>query len=236
MNSTAYVNLVADTNAYPYATSGGTHAYFLQKYQYTNATNATTTNVALASGMGNLFTIYQTTLNVAGTTGWSTPNNISGVQNTIGEFTFTAGSGNMNPTVDTVTLEAAGSLIQASTTLKLGLYDASSPSVLLASTTLASTTAGVFNLYEYNNSQWVIPYSSSKTLLVKTLAVGGGALGGSLSGGNTGSFQILLTGLTWTDGAASSTATTTADTTPGIGLNPTISVPVPSTNITGLTN
>ncbi len=78
VNSTTYVNLVADTNAYPYATSGGTHAYDLQSYQYTNATNATTTYVSLSSGMGNLFTIYQTTLNVAGTTGWSTPNSSPG--------------------------------------------------------------------------------------------------------------------------------------------------------------
>ena len=86
--------------------------------------------------MGNLFTIYQTTLNIAGTTGWSTPNSISGVGNIIGEFTVTAGSGNMNPTLNSVTLEAAGSLIATGTVEHVGLYDASAPSVLLASTTL----------------------------------------------------------------------------------------------------
>jgi hypothetical protein len=243
VSGTTYVNLVADTNAYPYATSGGTHAYDLQSYQYTNATNATTTYVAKANGMGNLFTVYQTTLNVAGTTGWSTPNNISGTGNTIGEFTFTAGSGSMNPTVNSVTLEAAGSLIQASTTETIGLYDAAAPGVPLATTTLSSTTAATFYLGKINASQWVIPSASSKTLLVKTFAPpSGGALGGALLNGNTGSFQILLTGLTWTDGASTASSggtvitTSSVDTSSGIGLNPTIQTPVPSLNITGLTN
>jgi hypothetical protein len=243
VNSTQYVNLVADTNSYPYATSGGTHAYDMSSYQYTNATQSQTATTTIANGMGNLFTVYQTTLGVAGTTGWSTPNNISGVGNTIGEFTITAGSGNMNPTVNKVTLEAAGSLIGSSTVQTVGLYDSAAPSVLLASTTLSSTTPAIFLLGANNASQWVIPYSSSKTLLVKTLsAPTGAALGSTLTNGNTGSYQILLTALQWTDGASvasaggATIATTTADTSFGIGLSPSIQTPVPSTNITGLTN
>jgi hypothetical protein len=241
VNSTQYVNLVADTNSYPYATSGGTHAYDLASYQYTNATVATTTNVTGLAGMGNLFTVYQTTLGVAGTSGWSTPNNISGIGNTIGEFTFTAGSGNMNPTVNSVTLQAEGSLITSSTHETFGLYDASAPSVLLASASSTGTATTTFYLGSVNSSQWVIPYSSSKTLLVKTLTAPNPGFA-SFTGGSTGSYQIVLTGLTWTDGPSNSTSsgtsisTTTADTSFGIGLSPSIQTPVPSTNITGLTN
>jgi hypothetical protein len=237
VNGTQYVNLVADTNSYPYAISGGTHAYDLQSYQYTNASVATTTNVSRANGMGNLFTVYQTTLGITGTTGWSTPNNISGVGNIIGEFTITAGAGNMSPTLNSVTLQAAGSLIQSSTRETFGLYDAAAPSVLLASSSATSTATTTFYFASTTASQWVIPFSSSKTLLVKTLlAPTGAALGSNITGGSTDSYQILLTGATWTDGPSTNGVATSADTTSSIGLSPTISTPVPSTNITNLTN
>ena len=84
---------VADTNSYPYV-SQAEHTRFDLSIQPVHECDrvATTTAVALSSGMGNLFTIYQTTLIPS----WydrivPTPNNISGVGNTIGEFTFTAG-------------------------------------------------------------------------------------------------------------------------------------------------
>jgi len=236
-NGTAYVNLVADTNQYPYAISGGTHAYFLASYQYTNATQSVTATTTLANGMGNLFTVYQTTLGITGTTGWSTPNNISGVGNTIGEFTISAGNGNMSPTLNSVRLEPAGSLIQSSTVETFGLYDASAPSVLLATSSVTGTASTTFYFASTTASQWVIPFGQSKTLLVKTYsAPTGAALGANLSGGSTGSYQILLVGASWTDGPSTNGAATTADTTAGIGLSPTISLPVPSLNVTGLTN
>jgi hypothetical protein len=203
----------------------------MTNYSYTNASVATTTSV---NNMGNLFTVYQTTLGVTGTSGWSTPNSISGVGNIIGEFTFTAGGGSMNPTVNTVTLEAAGSLIQASTTQTLGLYDASAPSVQLASTTLTGTGTATFHLDAHTANQWVIPYSSSKTLLVRTYAPPTNLT--TFAGGNTGSYQLLLAAVTWTDGPSASEATTTPDTSNGIGLSPSISIPIPSENITGLSN
>jgi hypothetical protein len=229
VNSTQYLNLVADTNSYPYATSGDAHAYALESFNYTNASQATTTNVS-TNNIGNLFTVYQTTLSVTGTSGWSTPPDISGVGNTIGEFTFTAGSGNMNPVVKTLTLSTGGSLLQSSTTQTLGLYDASAPSVLLASSTLTGTGSVTFNLQALNSNQWTIPYSSTKTLLIKTLLSPTNLV--ALANGNTGSYQILLAGLTWTDGPSG-----TSDITSNItSLSPSISMPIPSTNITGLSN
>ena len=133
----------------------------------------------------------------------------------------------MNPQVTAVQLAMSGSLINnttASSSEKLGLYDASAPGVLLASTTLTGTASGTFNMVP--GTQWVIPYSSSKTLLVKVLSAPSPSFTTSTTGG-TGSYQILLDGVTWEDGA-----TTTAITS----LSPSIAIPVPSTNITGLTN
>jgi hypothetical protein len=215
------VNLVADTNSYPYATSGDAHAYALESFNYTNASQATTTNVS-TNNIGNLFTVYQTTLGVAGAS-FSTPNSISGVGNVIGEFSFTAGSGNINPVVKTLTLSTNGSLLQASTTQTLGLYDASAPSVLLASSTLTGTGSATFNLQALNSNQWTLPYSSTRTLLIKTLLPPNNLVAEINNGG---SYQVLLQGVTWTDGV---TANITS-------LSPSISIPIPSENITGLSN
>jgi hypothetical protein len=222
-NSTQYVNLVADTNSYPYATSGDTHAYALQSYQYTNASQTVTTSTT-SNFMGNLFTVYQTTLGVAGAS-FSNPNSISGVGNIVGEFTFTAGSGNINPKVLTVTLSTGGSLIATSTVQTLGLYDASAPSVLLASTTETGTASVPFTFATLNANQWTIPYSSSKTLLVETLAAPTGLVAQTNNGG---SYQVLLKGVTWSDG------TTAGANIPS--LSPAISIPVASQNITNLSN
>jgi hypothetical protein len=241
VNYTQYLNLVADTNSYPYAISGGTHAYYLSSYQYTNATQSQTTTTTISNGMANLFTVYQTTLGVTATSGWSTPNNISGVGNIIGEFTISAGSGNLNPTVNSITLGAAGSLIPSSTMEYFGLYDASAPQVLLASSSATGVATTTFYLGSVNSSQWVIPHSGSATLLVKTLKTPTGpALGSTLSGSNTGSYQIVLTGLTWTDGPSVASGTTvtssSVDTSIGLGLSPSVALPLGSTNVTGLTN
>jgi hypothetical protein len=219
-NSTQYVNLVADTNAYPYATSGGTHAYILNSYNYTNASQSVATTT-VSNNAGNLFTVYQTTLGVTGTSGWTTPNSISGVGNTVGEFSFTAGSGNMNPIINTITLSTNGTQIAAGSTQTLGLYDASAPSVLLASSTLTGSGNATFTM---TGNNWTLPYSSTKTLLVKVLA-GPGSLT-SLSTGGTGSYQVLLQGVTWNDGTGAIVTS----------LSPSISLPVASTNFTVSTN
>jgi hypothetical protein len=222
-NSTQYVNLVADTNSYPYATSGDTHAYGLTSYQYTNASQSITTST-VSNYMGNLFTVYQTTLGVVGAS-FSSPNSISGVGNIVGEFNFTAGSGNINPKVLTVTLSTGGSLISSTTTQTLGLYDASAPSVLLASSTMTGNQTSTFTFGTLNPNQWTIPYSSSKTLLVETLATPNGLVAQTNNGG---SYQVLLKGVTWSDGTTAGTNITS--------LSPAISIPVASQNITNLSN
>jgi hypothetical protein len=222
-NGTQYVNLVADTNSYPYATSGDTHAYGLTSYQYTNASQSITTST-VSNYMGNLFTVYQTTLGVTGAS-FSSPNSISGVNNIVGEFNFTAGSGNINPKVLTVTLSTGGSLIQASTTQVLGLYDASAPSVLLASSTATSTNSMTFTFANLNTNQWTIPYSSTKTLLVETLVSPTNLVPQTNNGG---SYQVLLKGVTWSDGTTAGANIAS--------LSPSISIPVASQNITNLSN
>jgi hypothetical protein len=217
-NSTQYVNLVADTNSYPYATSGGTHAYILKSYNYTNASQSVTTSTT-SNNAGNLFTVYQTTLNVVGAS-FSNPNSISGVNNIVGEFNFTAGSGNMNPIVKTITLSTGGSLISSSTTQTLGLYDSSAPSVLLASATSTGTATSTFVM---TGNNWTIPYSSTRTLLVETLATPGSLVSQTNNGG---SYQVLLKGVTWNDGTGVIVTS----------LSPAISIPVASQNITNLSN
>ncbi|HUC02167.1 MAG TPA: peptidoglycan-binding domain-containing protein [Candidatus Paceibacterota bacterium] len=221
-NSTAYVNLVADTNSYPYATSGGKHAFALTSYQYTNASTATTTNV-VANNIGNLFTVYQTTLDVSGAS-FSNPNSISGVGNIVGEFNFTAGSGSINPKVLTVQLSTAGTIITSSTVQVLGLYDASAPSTLLATTTMTGLGTGTATFANINSNQWTIPYSSTRTLLVKTYTAPTNLA--TFTGGSTGSYQVLLQGVSWTDGVTGTISS----------LSPSTSIPVTSQNITGLTN
>jgi hypothetical protein len=227
-NSTQYLNLVADTNSYPNAISGHTHAYALTTFQYTNASHSTTTPAVVGNSMGNLFTVYQTTLGVTGPS-FSSPSSISGVGNIVGEFTFTAGSGNINPIVKTVTLSTGGSLVVSSTHQTLGLFDSSAPSVLLASATTTGNGTTTFNLAGINSNQWTIPYSSSKTLLVETY----GTPSGFASGANNGySYQVLLNGVTWSDGTSQTNTSSTYITS----LSPSISIPVPSQNITNLSN
>jgi hypothetical protein len=229
-NSTQYVNLVADTNSYPYALSGDSHAYGLESYQYTNSSQTVTTSTT-SNFMGNLFTVYQTTLGVTGASGasFANPNSISGVNNIVGEFNFTAGSGNINPVVKSVTLSTGGSLIQASTSQTLGLYDASAPSVLLASSTATSTNNFVFNMAQFNSNQWTIPYSSTKTLLVETLVSPTNLVPQTNNGG---SYQVLLKGVSWSDGTSQTNTSSTWITS----LSPSISIPVASQNITNLSN
>jgi len=143
-NSTAYVNLVADVNAYPYATSGAQHAFVLNSFQYSNAAGANTAQPTNGSN-NRTFTVYQTTLNAMGAS-FVNPTSVSTVGNTVGEFTFTVGSGNISPTVKTITLSTTGSLIQSGTAQTLGLYDAAAPSVLLASEAMSGTNSATFNI------------------------------------------------------------------------------------------
>ncbi len=56
-----------------------THAYDLDELPV-HQRYAVETTSTLANGMGNLFTVYQTTLGVAGTSVGQRPNNISGVE------------------------------------------------------------------------------------------------------------------------------------------------------------
>jgi hypothetical protein len=214
-NSTQYVNLVADTNSYPYATSGDAHAYGLTSYNYTNASQSVTTSTT-SNFMGNLFTVYQTTLGVTGAS-FSGAGSVSGVGNIVGEFNFTAGSGNMNPIVKTITLSTGGAWIVSGTTQYLGLYDASAPSVLLASSTMSGTATSTFTM---TGNNWTLPYSSTRTLLVEPLAAPTGLATGLTN--NSGSYQVLLNGVTWNDG----TGTTVNS------LSPSIAIPVPSQSIT----
>lgn len=211
------VSLVADTNSYPYASSSGTHAYWLTGYQYTNAAGATTTT---STAHGNLFTVYRTSLNVAQGPSFTAPTSISGgTGQTVAEFNFTAGSG-YDATVATVTLSNSGSLIQASTTVPIGLYDAATPSTLLASTTLTGTGNGTFTLN--GASGWVIPAGQTKTLLVKIFSAPGAIA--SVTAG-TGSYQVLLQATTWKDSVVNVSS-----------LSPTISLPIAGQSITGLSS
>jgi len=204
-------------NSYPYATSGATHAFALASFNYANPV-ATNTQIVTSNNVGNLFTVYQTTLNATGAS-FANPSSVSAVGNTVGAFTFTAGYGSKSPIVKSITLSTNGSVIQGSTAQTLGLYDASNPSVLLGSATMAGTSNAVFSI---SGNQWMIPPGSSKTLLVKVLSAPTNLA--SMTNGATGNYQVLLQGVTWTDEVTANISS----------LSPNISMPIASQNITGL--
>ena len=220
VNGTLYLNLVADTNSYPNATSGGTHAYDLSSYQYTNATQSTSTSVSTSTGMGNLFTVYQAALGITGAS-FSSPTTISSVGNTVGAFTFTLnGTAVKSAQIKSITLSANGSLIGATASETLGIYDGTT---LLATSTVTSTNPTSFNLTSINAGAEAIAPNSSKTLLVEPYAAPSG-LATTTSGG--GNYQLILKNITWSDGV---TGTIT-------GFSPSLGSQIAGQSITGLSN
>ncbi len=214
------LSLVADTNTYPYASSSGAHAFALRSFMYTNAAGATSSSLTSAN-IGNVFTVYRTSLNVAQGAAFTAPNSISGgTGQVISQFSFTAGVG-FDATVKTVVLSTAGTLISSSTAQVLGLYDASAPSTLLATSTATSTNN--FSFTPNASAGWVIPAGQSKTLMVKIYSAPSNI--GVVTAG-TGSYQALLQSATWTD---SVTVTISS-------LSPTISLPVAGQSVTGLSS
>ncbi|HEY5221096.1 MAG TPA: peptidoglycan-binding protein [Candidatus Paceibacterota bacterium] len=220
VNGTVYVNLVADTNAYPYATSSDAHAYNLQSFQYTNATQSQTTQVAIGSGMGNLFTVYQASLGISAGS-FSNPTSISGVGNTVGAFNFTVGANAVKSIqIKSITIAANGSLIGATTTETLGVYDGTT---LLGSATVTSTASTTISLNGINTLAEAIAPNSTKTLLIEPTASPTG-LNTVTSGG--GNYQIILKNITWSDGV----------TTTITGFSPSLGTQVAGQSISGLSN
>ena len=132
VSSYGVVSLVADANAYPYASSSGVHAYWVSGYQYTNAAGSQTSST---TAVGSLFTIYRTSLHVAQGPTFYRPGSISGgAGQIVGEFSFTAGSG-YDAIVKNVDLSTGGSIVSEHGSHETGLYDAAAPSALLASST-----------------------------------------------------------------------------------------------------
>jgi hypothetical protein len=188
----------------------------LTSYSYTNASAATTTNV---NNIGNLFTVYQTTLGIAAAS-FQNPTSISGVGNTVGAFNFSVGAGVKSVQLKSITLAANGSLIQGSTTQVLGIYDGTT---LLATSTVSSTTPATFNLMSINSNAEAIGLSSSKTLLVEPMSAPQNLATVTSGGGN---YQIILKNVTWSDGV-----------TPTItGFSPTLGTQIAGQSVTGLSN
>ena len=211
------LSLVADVNAYPYASSSGAHAYALTNMTYTNSAGATSTTPFV---IGNLFTVYRTSLNVANGAAFTAPTSISGIGTQVAQFNFSAGA-SYDATVKTVVMNNTGALIQASTTVVLGLYDSASPSVLLATSTATSTNNMTFTLNGANG--WIIPAGSTKTLVVKEYSAPANLI--AVTSG-TGSYQVSLQSVTWSD---SVTATIS-------NLSPAIALPIGGQNLTNLSN
>lgn len=211
------VNLVADVNTYPYASSSGVHAYALTSMTYTNSAGATTTTPFV---IGNAFTVYRTSLNVSNGAAFTAPTSISGVGTQVAQFSFGAGAG-YDATIKTVVLNNSGALIQASTTVVLGLYDSAAPAVVLATSTATSTNNMTFTLN--GGSGWVIPATNVKTLVVKEYSAPANLV--AVTSG-TGSYQVSLQSVTWSD---SVTATISS-------LSPSIALPIGGQNLTNLSN
>lgn len=214
------LSLVADTNVYPYASSSGAHAFAMRSFMYTNSAGSTSTSLTSAN-IGNVFTVYRTSLGITQGATFSAPNSISsGVGQVVGQYSFTAGSG-YDALVKTVVLSTGGTLIQSSTTQVLGIYDAAAPSTLLATSTATSTNN--FTFTPNASAGWTIPAGQSKTLIVKIYSAPSNIA--TVTAG-TGSYQTLLQSATWSD---SVTATISS-------LSPTISLPVAGQSVTGLSS
>jgi hypothetical protein len=212
------VSLVADVGTYPSATTGGKHAYWVTGYQYTNAAGS---NTSTSTAVGNLFTVYRTTLGVTAGT-FSAPASISTAGGTVGAFNFAVGSGS-DALIKTITLSTGGSFIQASTTQVLGIYDLSLQSAPLATSTATSTNNFVFTLTGMTNGGWDISANTaSKALTVKTVS---GSNYNLPTNGGTGSYQVLLQGVTWADGITGTTSSIAS-------LSPDISTPIYGTTVT----
>ncbi len=212
------VSLVANVGTYPSATTGGKHAYWVTGYQYTNAAGS---NTSTSTAVGNLFTVYRTTLGVTAGT-FSAPASVSTAGGTVGAFNFSVGSGS-DALIKTVTLSTGGSFIQASTTQVLGIYDLSLQSAPLATSTATSMNNFVFTLTGMTNGGWDLSANTaSKALTVRTIS---GSNYNLPTSGGTGSYQVLLQGVTWADGI---TGTTSSIAT----LSPDISTPIYGTTVT----
>ena len=215
-----YVNLslVADSNVYPFASSSGTHAYALTSMQYVNSAGATTTNI-VANNFGGTWTVYRTSLNVSSGASVNQPSSISGIGTQVAQFNFTAGTG-YDALVKTVTMNNTGALVQASTTVVLGLYDAAAPSTVLATSTATSTNNMTFNMN--GTTGWTIPAGTTKTLIVKEYSAPTGLV--AVTSG-TGSYQASIQAVTWNDSVVNIAS-----------LDPTISLPIGGQNLTNLSN
>jgi hypothetical protein len=211
-NNTAYVNLVADVNSYPTAISGAAHAFALTAFQYTNASGNTN---GTSTAIGKLFTVYQAALNITEGS-FSTPASISGAGTTVGAFNFAIGNATKSVTLNTITMFANGSLVNSSTVQHLALYDGNT---VMATTTATGTTPFAFTLS--GNSEQIGP-NSSKTLTVQEVSSPTGLTTFS-SGGGT--YQLVLSGLTWNDGVTNVT-----------GFSPSLGTQVTGQVISGLTN
>jgi hypothetical protein len=216
-NNTAYVNLVADTNSYPTAVSGATHAFALTGFQYTNASGNTN---GTSTAIGKLFTVYQAALSISAGS-FQAPASISGAGTTVGSFNFGIGSATKSVTLDSITMFANGSLIGASTTQVLQLFDGTTP---LATTSASGTGQFTFNLTTPTNFNEQVGPNSTKTLTVQE--VNSPLLLNTVTSGS-GTYQLVLKTLTWNDGATTSTIT---------GFSPSLGTQITGQVISGLSN
>jgi hypothetical protein len=158
-------------------------------------------------------------LGIAGAS-FANPTSISGVGNTVGEFTFSVGPGVRNVQLKSITLATNGSLISSSTSQVLGIYD---NTTLLATSTVSGTGNATFNLTSINPNAENIGLSSLKNLLVEPMSAPTGLVSVTSGGGN---YQVILKNVTWSDGV-----------TPTItGFSPSLGTQIAGQSITGLTN
>ncbi len=200
-NTYKTLSLVADVNSFPYASSSGAHAFALTNMTYTNSAGATSTAVS-TSNIGNLFTVYRTSLNLASGPSFTGPTSIgSGNGKIVSQFTFTAGTG-YDAVVKSFTLSQNGSVIQASTTVPVEVYDSSNSANILGTSTLASTTASTFTLN--GSTGWTVPAGQTRVLVVQ---INGSPANTVSSTNSNGTYQDSIGTVTWSDGTTSSIST-----------------------------
>ena len=205
------LSLVADSVAYPSASSAAVHAYKLNSYTYNNAAGATTTSIASSSASfnSNNFTVYRTTLGVSSGPSYTAPAGLSDGA-IVGQFTFAAGSG-YDAVIKTVNLSQAGNLLQSSSSVLLTVYGSNAPSTVLATSTVTSTNTMTFTLN--GSTGWTVPAGQSYYLIVKANLVSASNL--VTTSPSTRSYQIAVQASTWNDGVANVSS-----------LDPSITLPI----------
>jgi hypothetical protein len=207
-NGNVQVDVIADVNGLSQgAVSSTTHSFSLASLNYQGASGQLK-SIATSTASGTTLSVFRTNLNIAQGSSFSEPAGLSD-GSLVAQIAYSAAVGN-DVLVKSISLKNVGSLIKAGSSVPVKLYASNNPSILLASTTLGTTTDSTITLL---NGGWTVPAGSTLTLQVKADLAS--ATGLNVVANSTASYQVGIDGSAWNDGTTDVTS-----------LDPSIQLPV----------